>query len=147
MYKKIYYAAPLFNNLEKDSNASNAEVLRSQGYGYEVYLPQEAGEAITGKVSRLDLYNTDIEHLNWADVIVADISGRVPDEGTSFEIGYAIAQGKPVILLDNNEARSFMQGHMNVMLEGSAWSGRNAHSAGEVLVMLSELNHTLGGRS
>lgn len=38
--KKIYFAAPLFNEIELKRNKEYTDILRN--WGYEVYLPQES---------------------------------------------------------------------------------------------------------
>lgn len=37
---KIYFAAPLFNEMELERNRKYTDILRK--WGYEVYLPQES---------------------------------------------------------------------------------------------------------
>jgi nucleoside 2-deoxyribosyltransferase len=47
-----------------------------------------------------DIYKGNIELLEQADYVIANVNafrGSEPDSGTSFEIGYAIAMGKPVV--------------------------------------------------
>lgn len=38
--KKIYFAAPLFNEMELERNKKYTDIFRS--WGYDVYLPQES---------------------------------------------------------------------------------------------------------
>ena len=45
------------------------------------------------------IYRANLELLDQADVVLADLNffrGGEPDSGTSFEVGYAAAQGKPI---------------------------------------------------
>ncbi len=45
------------------------------------------------------IYRANLELLDQADAVLADLNffrGGEPDSGTSFEVGYAIARGKPV---------------------------------------------------
>lgn len=46
------------------------------------------------------IYQANLELLEQADAVLADLNffrGGEPDSGTSFEVGYAIARGKPVV--------------------------------------------------
>lgn len=127
MASKIYFAAPLFDEMELRRNLE--ECAKLEEAGYEVYLPQrDAGEAAVG-TPRDRLFYTDMAHLRKCDVVVAYIDGRVPDEGTVFEIGAAYALHK-IICMVKTDRRSFMQGHLNVMLE---YSGHIFKSTEEVI--------------
>lgn len=113
---RIYFAAPLFDDMELERN--ERECRKFELAGHEVYLPQrDAGEAAAGTPRDL-LFHRDIMALQECNVVVAYLDGRVPDEGTCFEMGFAYALGKPVyaVLTDR---RSFMDDHLNVMLEQS----------------------------
>ncbi len=87
---KIYLAGPLFTRAEVDFNKSLAERLRV--YGHEVFLPQEhaVGEG------PWEIFQTDREGMDAADVIVANLDGADGDSGTSFEVGYNYGK-KPII--------------------------------------------------
>lgn len=115
--RTVYLAAPLFDNMELDRNRTVCNILESEGF--KVYMPQrDSGEAAMG-ADRKKLFVDDIQGIEQSDIVVALLDGRVPDEGTVFEMGYAYARGKEVyaILTDR---RSFMNGHLNVMLEYGA---------------------------
>ncbi|WP_217474568.1 nucleoside 2-deoxyribosyltransferase [Stutzerimonas stutzeri] len=46
------------------------------------------------------IYQANLDLLNQADAVLADLNffrGGEPDSGTSFEVGYAVALGKPVV--------------------------------------------------
>lgn len=46
------------------------------------------------------IYRANLDLLEQADAVIADLNffrGGEPDSGTSFEVGYAIARGKPVV--------------------------------------------------
>lgn len=116
MASKIYFAAPLFDDMELRRNLEECKKLEEAGY--TVFLPQrDAGEAAEG-VDRNQLFKSDVKHVLSCDVLIAYIDGRVPDEGTVFEIGMAYTLNK-VIILVRTDRRSFMEGHLNVMLEGA----------------------------
>lgn len=90
---KLYLAGPLFTLGEKWQNRELAAALRE--LGYDVFLPQEkefqydTAEAI---------FKGDVAGMDWADAIIACIDGPDPDSGTSWELGYMYAKGKPALL-------------------------------------------------
>lgn len=115
--KKVYVAAPLFDEMEFQRNLEIATML--EGMGHKVYLPQrDAGEAAKG-ANRHNIFNCDKQGVYQSDYLLALLDGRVPDEGTCFEMGMAEAWGKPIIIY-STDRRCFMEGHLNVMLEYSA---------------------------
>jgi nucleoside 2-deoxyribosyltransferase len=92
--KKIYWAAPLFNDEERAFNSCGCAKFECDGY--TVFLPQrDAGELGTDGGAE-EIYWRDIKGLCACDIVVAVLNGRVPDEGTVFEMGYANALGKPI---------------------------------------------------
>lgn len=110
---KIYFAAPLFCDMELERNLRECALLEEAGH--EVYLPQrDGGEAING-IDRGILFSRDIEALKWCDTMVAYADGRVPDEGMCFEIGYGFATDKDIYIV-STDARSFEEGVPNAML-------------------------------
>jgi nucleoside 2-deoxyribosyltransferase len=89
---KIYLAGPLFNIAERNLNRELARLLRDKGY--EVWLPQDFEQrTMTAK----QIFAKDVEGIDWADVVVANMDGPDPDSGTCWECGYAYRK-KPVIL-------------------------------------------------
>ena len=89
---KIYLAGPLFSAAERNFNSELTRLLRKKGH--EVWLPQEFEQrTMTAK----QIFVKDVEGIEWADVVVANMDGTDPDSGTSWECGYAYGK-KPVIL-------------------------------------------------
>jgi nucleoside 2-deoxyribosyltransferase len=111
---KIYLAAPLFDDEERQLNSLIAKRLRALGHA--VYCPQEFAEASDESITRKEIFNRDISQLQWCDCAVAVLNGIVTDPGVCFEIGYLNAQNKPVYAL-SSDSRSFIHGHLNAMLE------------------------------
>ena len=89
---RLYFAAPLFTTAERDFNATVVAGLRKMGH--EVFLPQEQEQrgATPNKI-----FQGDVNGINWADIVVANMDGADPDSGTCWECGYANGK-KPVIL-------------------------------------------------
>ena len=91
---KIYFAGPLFTSAEREWNA----VLRDRlvAAGHEVFLPQE--QEHDAKTPELTFRN-DVVHVDWSDALVAIMDGEDPDSGTCWEVGYAYAKGKPIVMI------------------------------------------------
>jgi nucleoside 2-deoxyribosyltransferase/predicted secreted protein len=117
---RVYLAAPLFSEAERVFNESVARLLRA--HLIEVHLPQEAGDDSAARDSREQerLFLSNKTALEESDLIVAIIDGADADSGTAWEIGYAFAQGKPVIALRTDFRRIGHHEHVNLMLEQSA---------------------------
>ena len=95
---KVYFAAPLFNQSERDFNLKLTNLIES--YGYKVFLPQRDGylaPEMEGKSQEevMDMiFQKDLEEVLKADIIFVMLDGRVPDEGACIELGIAYANGK-----------------------------------------------------
>jgi nucleoside 2-deoxyribosyltransferase/predicted secreted protein len=116
----LYLAAPLFSEAERIFNASAARLLKT--HLFDVHLPQEAGDDSDMRDIREQerLFSCNKTALEDADIIVAIIDGADADSGTAWEMGYAFAQGKPVIALRTDFRRVGHHEHVNLMLEQSA---------------------------
>ena len=96
--KRVYFAAPLFSQGEKDYNLFLTKLL--EDHGYEVFLPQRDGylaAELEGKteeeLTRL-IFEKDLSEVLKADIIFMVLDGRIPDEGACVELGLAYANGK-----------------------------------------------------
>ncbi|CAM3510030.1 nucleoside 2-deoxyribosyltransferase [Erysipelothrix sp. HDW6B] len=97
--KKMYFASPLFSNMEFRYNASVVAEIRKAYPELEVYLPQEQGD-INDKSSYADstmIAKFDTEALLASDVVVAVLDGISIDAGVASEIGVAYHANIPVI--------------------------------------------------
>lgn len=96
--KKVYFAAPLFSQSEKDYNLTLTKIL--EDHGYEVFLPQRDGflaAELEGKTQEelvQMIFEKDVSEILKADIIFVMLDGRVPDEGACVELGIAYANGK-----------------------------------------------------
>src|SRR5262245_47287539 len=100
---RIYLAGPLFTTAERDFNARLADRLRH--LGHEVWLPQEREpRSATGK----EIFLKDVEGIDWAEAVVANMDGPDPDSGTCWECGYAYR--KKAILLFRTDFRAIEEG-------------------------------------
>ena len=96
--KKVYFAAPLFSQGEKDYNLKLTKVL--EDHGYQVFLPQRDGflapelEGKTEEEVTQMIFEKDLGEILKADIVIVLLDGRVPDEGACVELGIAYANNK-----------------------------------------------------
>ena len=115
---KIYLAGPLFSVAERNFNNELTRLLRNKGH--EVWLPQEFEQrTMTAK----QIFAKDVEGIDWADVVVANMDGPDPDSGTSWECGYAYRK-KPVILFRTDFRAGYKLGGDRLQLGGLHQNGR-----------------------
>ena len=115
---KVFLAAPLFSEAERDFNSKVAKRLRDRGF--EVWLAQESPFIHEGTSKEKEkIYEEDISALKTCDVVVAILDGVEVDSGVAFEMGYAVAIGKPVIGLKTDHRAFSKMEAVNLMLEVS----------------------------
>ena len=96
--KKVYFAAPLFSQGEKDYNLLLTKVL--EDHGYEVFLPQRDGYLAAELAGKTEeeltqlIFEKDFSEVMKADIVFMLLDGRIPDEGACVELGIAYANGK-----------------------------------------------------
>lgn len=96
---RIYFAAPLFNAAEQRFNARLTWQLEERGH--RVFLPQRDGLEMAAvdedagtpgpAEMRRKIFQLDSTEVMAADLVLALLDGRVPDEGVCVEIGIAWA--------------------------------------------------------
>jgi len=137
MIKKIYIAGPLFNVHEKKYLEDIAEVL--EGVDFDCFLPHRDQTGIDPEELKNNemsqetkdiIFQTDIEALKGADLIVALVTGQDIDSGTASEIGFMFANNKPVLAITAEERR-----YRNLFTEGMFTS-----SVSNVEDLLDEIN-------
>ena len=95
---RVYFAAPLFSQAERDYNLKVTAVLEQ--YDYQVFLPQRDGylapdlEGLTEEEKIAKIFAKDYEEVTKADIFFGILDGRAPDEGVCVELGIAYSQGK-----------------------------------------------------
>jgi nucleoside 2-deoxyribosyltransferase/predicted secreted protein len=117
---RIYLAAPLFSEAERSYNAGLATLLRE--HLFEVYVPQDTGDDSHDRNASEHgcIFQSHHEALDRADAVVAVIDGADADSGTAWEMGYAVAQNKPVVALRTDFRKVGTHEHVNLMLEQSS---------------------------
>jgi nucleoside 2-deoxyribosyltransferase len=129
--KYIYVAGPLFNTHERWYLERIAEAIEEAGY--RTFLPhRDAGLVKLGSSEeRLRIFKVDIDALNAADLIVALLTGADHDSGTSAELGYMFALGKPCFGINDDK-----RGALNNILWGICGNGQRIVRNIDELVML-----------
>ena len=129
---RVYCAGPLFNEPEKEEMAAIATQMESAGH--ETFLPQRDGielSEVGRELDALQMDSADIDDilhraifcldvyklLGWSEAVVANLNGRVPDEGTVVEAALAWYAHMPLVLY-KDDARAPFQGDDNPMLSG-----------------------------
>jgi nucleoside 2-deoxyribosyltransferase len=130
--RQIYCAGPLFNKAERDEMSEIAAVLERAGYS--TFLPHRDGLELARLLPELRRLEGDANHvretvdraifsldvyqlLSCSDGVVANLNGRVPDEGTVVEASLAWHSGKALVLY-KADARTILNGSDNPMLLG-----------------------------
>lgn len=70
------------------------------GDGHVIPTAHLADSAVTDReavVSPREVYDRDVDWIGKADALIAEVS--VPSHGVGYEVGYALAAGKPVLCL------------------------------------------------
>ncbi len=132
--KYIYVAGPLFNSHERWYLERITETL--EGASYRTFLPhRDAGLVKPGSSEdRLRIFTVDIDALNAADLIVALLTGADHDSGTSAELGYMYALGKPCFGINDDK-----RGALNNIIWGICGKGKRiARSIDELLPLIKE---------
>lgn len=103
--KKIYLASPFFNSEEINRMEIVKSILRNKGL--EVFAPFENQNKhlYFGSMEwRKATFKSDVDAIDDCDIVVAiNAQGNYDDAGTMWEIGYAYATNKPVVLFNNTE--------------------------------------------
>ena len=140
MIKKIYIAGPLFNVHEKKYLEDIAEVLESADF--DCFLPhrdqigidpEELKNNDMSQATKDIIFQTDIEALEAADLVVALVTGQDIDSGTASEIGFMYANNKPVLAITAEERR-----YRNLFTEGMFT--KTVKNVGEILNAIESFN-------
>ena len=132
--KSIYIAGPLFNTHERWYLERIAETLENAGYS--TFLPhRDAGLVRLGSFEeRLRIFEIDIDALNACDLCVALLTGADQDSGTSAELGYMYALGKPCFGITDDK-----RGALNNIIWGICGNGQQiVRSIDDLLPLLQE---------
>lgn len=121
---RVYYAASLFNEAEREFNRLVVAMIHD--LGYSTWFPQEDVGLLTDLMDELNMtlqevrehiFSLNIKEVQAADLVVFVLDGRVPDEGACIEAGIAWAMDKPIIAL-KTDIRDVEPGGNNIMIDG-----------------------------
>lgn len=100
--KKVYLASPFFNESETKRVETVKEILIKKGLDVFVPMEHQNKHLEFGSLEwRRATFENDVKHIDWSDVVVAIVeNGNYDDSGTAWELGYAYATGKPVVLIN-----------------------------------------------
>ncbi|WP_413626950.1 nucleoside 2-deoxyribosyltransferase [Fructilactobacillus vespulae] len=107
---QIYLASPFFSDEQIKRIEVVEQALSDNKTVVDFFSPrknQEASHPEFTKPWAKEIYQKDIDNVKACDAVVAiiDFEGKHVDSGTAYEIGAAVAMGKPVIVFqekDNN---------------------------------------------
>ncbi len=95
---KAYIAGALYRDADRTVIEQVAELCTD--VGIETFVPHvDAGIASDEMSDDLlsEIMKKDMQGLNVAELVIAVLAGPDVDSGTAWAMGYAVAQGKPVI--------------------------------------------------
>lgn len=117
---RLYFAASLFTQIERNWNRALAAALAGVMPGLTVVMPQDFKTA--GKYNDPRhygaLFRMCVDGIDGADAVLAVLDGAEVDSGVAWEVGYAYARGKPVVGL-RTDFRPGAEHGLNIMLSRS----------------------------
>ncbi|MBQ0936812.1 nucleoside 2-deoxyribosyltransferase [Ideonella paludis] len=97
---KIYLAGFDVFRLDAKAHGERLKALcESHGHQGLYPLDNDCPAGLSGPEAAQWIYRANVDLIRQADVLVANLNnfrGLEPDSGTAFEVGYAVALGKPV---------------------------------------------------
>ncbi len=146
---KIYFGAPLFNEMEQMYNAYVVNKIReTYGDKVEVYLPQENASINdkSGFADSIAIAQGDNAYLEEADLLIAVLDGVTPDSGLSAELGYYYSLDRPILGLytDSRQGTHGNQQKIDALDEiaESQFSYINLYTVGLVKLRGEIVNHS-----
>jgi len=98
--KKIYLAGPdVFRTDAREWGRTLKALCREFGFDGRYPLDNDAPEDLSGQALAHWIYEANIALIRECDLVMANLApfrGYEPDSGTAFEVGFAVALGKPV---------------------------------------------------
>lgn len=95
---KIYIAGPLFTLAERQFNQKLASSMQKTINDIIVVLPQVETAKMAGMPDFIEkAFHYCLKSIDECDIVVGILDGADVDSGTCVELGYAYANGKPII--------------------------------------------------
>ena len=130
----VYVAGPLFDEGERWWIETIEQRITAHGVG--TFLPHRDNPDKTPHNTR-EIFENDRGAIDRCSLVVANLNGITTDDGTAWEIGYAVGIGRPVIGLFTDWRRRFDDEVVNLMIE---------HSVETIVRSLDELDAVLRSR-
>ncbi|MEM9202203.1 MAG: nucleoside 2-deoxyribosyltransferase [Actinomycetota bacterium] len=112
----VYVAGPLFDEGERWWIETVEQRIADQGL--RTFLPHRDNPPKT-RLNTREIFDNDRTAIDTCDLVVANLNGVTTDDGTAWEIGYAVGIGRPVIGLFTDWRRRFDDETVNLMIEHS----------------------------
>ncbi|WP_395317698.1 nucleoside 2-deoxyribosyltransferase [Fructilactobacillus frigidiflavus] len=105
---QIYLASPFFSEEQITRIEMVEKALTNNKTVADFYSPRKHQEAENEEFTKpwaKEIYQRDIENIEAADAVLAviDFDGPNVDSGTAYEIGAAVAMGKPVVVFQQKD--------------------------------------------
>lgn len=116
MEKQLYYASPLFSDMERFYNDYLVKKIRQHYPEETIYVPQEQGD-INDKQSYADskmIATYDTNALLNSKLVLAILDGPSIDVGVASEIGVAYQAGIPVLALFTDSRQQGADNHKKI---------------------------------
>jgi nucleoside 2-deoxyribosyltransferase len=120
--KRVYLASPFFNDKEI-GYVEQVEVILEEK-GLKVFSPMrkpaDKQAEFGSRQWSIETFMDDVKYINWAEIVVGIYHGNYSDSGTAWELGYAYATNKPVVLIHLGENSNLMVhegSHANITLD------------------------------
>ena len=138
-----YIAGPLFNEGERWFDEQINAL--AEAAGFVTFLPHRDGPPeLAGERDPEGIFRVDLENLERADVVVANLNGVTSDDGTAWELGYAYARGKHLVGIYTDMRLTFPGEVVNLMLGCSL--NRMTRSLKELEAYLLQYGQEMGQR-
>ena len=109
---KIYLAGPFFNKIERSNVEKARDILRSRNF--DVFVPMEhkieGGESMPNDIWGKKVFELDKNAISGVDCMVVMYYGMYSDSGTAWEVGFAKALNKKIVVvhIDQQQESSLM---------------------------------------
>lgn len=128
---KLYFAAPLFCDAEREFNEKVANKI--ERLGYEVFLPQRADisshkenfDNMTSAEKSKVIFELDKKEMFNSDIFLFVLDGRIPDESACVALGMSymhksmVNKNKLIIGLQTDKRGAYQHSKLNPMIEAS----------------------------
>ena len=99
----LYLMTRLYNTMDKRRACELERVILKGGSVHTTYMPyRDSDEDHIKGDWKEEIFKRDIREIEKADILVGYWDGPAFDEGVGFEIGYGIAKGKSVIIVNDD---------------------------------------------